>query len=121
MTDGQGHIESHDARVRAALENYFGCLDRGEPVDREQFLSSHPEIAGELRSFLATAEQSERMAASQRGSRRSRAKAAPEKSTHSVIRRDMETAIPRGVREAGDRMSNSEGLPQHFGRYHVLK
>jgi len=45
--------ESTDIRIAAALRDYRERLDRGEAVNREEFLALHAENAGELRSLLA--------------------------------------------------------------------
>src|SRR5260370_29457739 len=44
-----------------ALEEYMQRLDRGEAVDREQFLARHPECAEELRSYFAGSDEVERL------------------------------------------------------------
>jgi eukaryotic-like serine/threonine-protein kinase len=44
--------EPKDSRVAAALRDYLERVDRGEPVNREEFLSRHVEIADALRSFF---------------------------------------------------------------------
>jgi Protein kinase domain len=48
--------EAKDPRVAAALRDYLERVDRGEPVNREEFLSRHVEIADALRSFFAAEE-----------------------------------------------------------------
>ena len=37
----------------AAVEAYLRRVDRGEIVDREQFLAAHDDVDAELRSFFA--------------------------------------------------------------------
>ena len=37
----------------AAVEAYLRRVDRGEMVDREQFLAAHDDVDAELRSFFA--------------------------------------------------------------------
>ena len=62
MSDSRQTTEPQDPRVKAALAEYMERLDRGEPVDRQQFLAQHADIAAELESFIATAEQLGRLA-----------------------------------------------------------
>ena len=38
------------------LADFLLRLDRGEPVDREEFITAHSEVADELRSYFANAE-----------------------------------------------------------------
>ena len=42
-----------DPRVADAIEEYLAALERGDPVDREEFLARHSEIAGPLSECLA--------------------------------------------------------------------
>jgi WD40 repeat protein/tRNA A-37 threonylcarbamoyl transferase component Bud32 len=51
-TSGQGRLEE-------VLEEYMRRLDRGEVVDRDQFLARHPELADELRSYFAGTDEVE--------------------------------------------------------------
>jgi WD40 repeat protein/tRNA A-37 threonylcarbamoyl transferase component Bud32 len=43
------------------LEEYMRRLDKGEVVDRNQFLAQHPELAEELRSYFAGTDEVERL------------------------------------------------------------
>jgi eukaryotic-like serine/threonine-protein kinase len=52
---------STDPRINAALREYLERIDRGEPVDREEFISRHAEIADALRSFFAAEEPFRKM------------------------------------------------------------
>jgi tRNA A-37 threonylcarbamoyl transferase component Bud32 len=45
------------ARLEEVLADYMHRLDRGEAVDREQLLASHPEFAEELRSYFDAADE----------------------------------------------------------------
>ena len=56
MSDQHPHTGSTDPRVDAALRKYLERVDRGEPIDREEFISRHAEIADALRSFFAAEE-----------------------------------------------------------------
>src|SRR5262249_1895265 len=48
--------------LEEVLCKYMQCLDRGEAVDREQFLARHPELAEELRSYFAASDEVEQIA-----------------------------------------------------------
>ncbi len=52
MSDQPTHAGSTDPRIEAALRDYLERVDRGNPVDREEFLSLHAAIADQLRSFI---------------------------------------------------------------------
>ena len=52
MSDQSKQAESKDPRVQAALREYLERVDRGEAVNREEFISRHAEIADALRSFF---------------------------------------------------------------------
>jgi WD40 repeat protein/tRNA A-37 threonylcarbamoyl transferase component Bud32 len=47
--------------LEEVLEEYMRRLDRGEVVDRDQFLARYPELAGELRSYFAGSDEVERL------------------------------------------------------------
>src|SRR5262249_28099952 len=47
--------------LEEVLEEYMRRLDRGEVVDRDQFLAQHPELADELRSYFAGTDEVERL------------------------------------------------------------
>ncbi len=53
MSDQSTHAGSTDPRIDAALREYLERIDRGEPVDREEFIAQNAEIADDLRSFIA--------------------------------------------------------------------
>ena len=52
-----------DARVNQVLQEFLERIDRGETVDREQFLADHADLADQLRSFIADSEDLTRRAA----------------------------------------------------------
>lgn len=56
MSDPSKSDEPKDPRVAAALRDYLERIDRGESVNREEFLSRHVEIADALRSFFSAEE-----------------------------------------------------------------
>jgi WD40 repeat protein/tRNA A-37 threonylcarbamoyl transferase component Bud32 len=47
--------------LEEVLEEYMRRIDRGEVVDRDQFLARHPEVAAELRSYFAGTDEVERL------------------------------------------------------------
>lgn len=53
MNDQPGPPVPNDPRVDAALREYLECIDRDEPVDREEYLVRHALIADQLRPFIA--------------------------------------------------------------------
>ena len=57
MSDQPTHAGSTDPRIEAAIRDYLERIDRGEAVNREEFISRHAEIADALRSFIAADEQ----------------------------------------------------------------
>jgi WD40 repeat protein/serine/threonine protein kinase len=61
VSDQPTHAGSTDPRIDAALREYLERIDRGEPVDREEFISRHLEIADALRSFFAAEEPFRKM------------------------------------------------------------
>ena len=88
-------------------------MDRGESIDREEFLARHTEIAGELRSFIAAEQALERLAGAERS---------PEQSGHSTrafSHGGQETLVPRGF--AGGTEGSHSGLKTEFGRYRIVR
>jgi serine/threonine protein kinase/formylglycine-generating enzyme required for sulfatase activity len=112
LNDQSRSAGPHDPRVDAALREYLDRLDRGEPVDREEFLARHAPIAEELRSFIAAEEETRKLAGA----------ATPldpaHDSTKSFVRHGQETIAPQSVakRDAG-----SGGLTGQFGRYRIIR
>jgi WD40 repeat protein/tRNA A-37 threonylcarbamoyl transferase component Bud32 len=53
--------------LEAVLEEYMRRLDRGEVVDRDQFLAKHPGLADELRSYFAGTDEVEHLRRPQEG------------------------------------------------------
>src|SRR5262245_4309245 len=62
MTPSVPPDSTRRSRLEEVLGEYMERLDRGEAVDREQFLARHPEWAEELRSYFAGSEEVERLA-----------------------------------------------------------
>ena len=63
MDDRSKPAETKDPRVEAAISDYLERVDRGEAVNREEFISRNGEIADALRSFFAAEEPLRKMAA----------------------------------------------------------
>jgi serine/threonine protein kinase len=61
VNDPSKSDERKDPQVAAALRDYLERVDRGEPVNREEFLSRHVEIADALRSFFTAEEVFQKM------------------------------------------------------------
>jgi WD40 repeat protein/tRNA A-37 threonylcarbamoyl transferase component Bud32 len=62
MTPSYPSDSSQQGLLEEVLEDYMQRLDRGEVVDREQFLARHPELIDELRSYFAGSDEVERLA-----------------------------------------------------------
>ena len=43
-------------RADAAVDEYLRRIDRGEVVDREQFITAHRDVAKELKEFFVSAD-----------------------------------------------------------------
>jgi WD40 repeat protein len=52
---------SREGLLEEVLGEYMQRLDRGEGVDREEFLARHPEVADELRSYFAGCDEVEQL------------------------------------------------------------
>jgi hypothetical protein len=62
LNDQSRRTEPKDPRVDAALREYLVRVDRGEPVDREEFLARHALIADQLGSFIAAEDEVRKLA-----------------------------------------------------------
>ena len=67
MNDQLRRAEPSDPQVAAAVREYLERLDRGEPLDREEFLARHASIAEELQSFIAVEDEMRKLAAAAGG------------------------------------------------------
>jgi formylglycine-generating enzyme required for sulfatase activity/serine/threonine protein kinase len=112
LNDQSRSAGPHDPRVDAALREYLERLDRGEPVDRDEFLARHSPIADQLRSFIAAEDEVRNLA----GAKTPLDPA--HDSTKSFVRHGEETIAPQSVarREAG-----SGELTGQFGRYRIVR
>src|SRR5579862_8203629 len=110
MSDESRHAETKDPRVEVAIREYLERVDRGEPVDREEYAAQHPLIADQLRSFIAAEENLRKLAGG----------ASPGESagnsTRSLAADGQETIRPRSIARAGIE-SAGPGLHGQFGRY----
>ncbi len=61
MTPSYSTDSLRENLLEEALEEYMRRLDRGEAVDRDQFLAQHPALAAELRSYFAATDEVERL------------------------------------------------------------
>jgi serine/threonine protein kinase/Leucine-rich repeat (LRR) protein len=109
-----GRAEPNDPRIEAALSEYLELLDRGDAVDREEFLMRHALISDQLRSFIATEDKVRKLAAPGRFSQRSH------ESTKSFTTDGQETILPdsapmRTVEAAGPPLAGQ------FGRYRIIR
>jgi serine/threonine protein kinase len=106
--------DSYDSRIDSALREYLERIDRGEAIDREEFVARHPEIADQLRSFIESEEQVRKIAGSQLGRDRG------DQPTQSFALTGQETILPHGL-PIGTDVGNGIGLKQAFGRYRIIK
>jgi eukaryotic-like serine/threonine-protein kinase len=116
LNDESRRTEPNDPRVEAALREFLERVDRGEPVDGEEFLSRHAEIAGELRSFITVQEEVRKLA---------EAETPPDyahDSTKSFAAHGQETIVPQSVgKRAVEAETGVTGLAGQFGRYRIVR
>jgi serine/threonine protein kinase len=107
---------TNDARLQAALEDYFDRIDRNEPVDQETFIAQHGEIATELRLFFSTEGEMRKFAAES-------LRDPSQVSTGSFSGQASETLRPRPEASAGGSSENSSSgdLSGKFGRYQIVR
>ncbi len=87
------HDEENPDRLDEVLAEYMQRADRGEVVDREQFIAEHPEVADGLRAFFADFD---------------------------AIQSAAERTEPDQPRPAGD-PGTPLGVVQYFGDYQLLR
>ncbi len=114
MSDQSKQADSTDPRVQAAIRDYLERVDRGEVVNRDEFLVRHIEIAAALRSFFAAEEPLRKMAVT----RISEESAGI--STRSIAVHGQETVPPR-LQPGGSPGTAGSGLHGQFGRYQILR
>ena len=116
MNDESRRTESKDPRVEAALREFLERVDRGEPVDREEFLARHALIADQLQSAITAGEEVRRLA---------QAETPPDSahdSTKSFAAHGQETVVPQSVgKRAAEAETGVAGLAGQFGRYRIIR
>jgi formylglycine-generating enzyme required for sulfatase activity/serine/threonine protein kinase len=114
MIDESRLSEPSDPQVAAAVREYLERLDRGELVDREEFLARHALIADQLRSFIAAEDDVRKLAAAATPLDRAH------ESTKSFVGHGLETVMPQSV---GKRITEigGTGLAGQFGRYRIIR
>ncbi|HEV7999610.1 MAG TPA: serine/threonine-protein kinase, partial [Planctomycetaceae bacterium] len=114
MNEESTRAEPNDPQVAAALHDYFERLDRGEPVDREEFLARHAPIAEQLRSYIATEDQVRKLVGAEAPLDRA------DDSTKSFVVQGQETLAPQTVAMRNVE-SDAGGLSGQFGRYRIIR
>ena len=57
MNDQSKSAKPKGPQVEAALRDYLERVDRGEPVDWEEFLARHSRVAAQLRSVIVAEDE----------------------------------------------------------------
>jgi clan AA aspartic protease (TIGR02281 family) len=114
MSDQYNQAGSTDPRVQVALREYFERMDRGEAVNRDEFLARHAEIAGELRSFFAGEEQLREITVTKLSEESASI------STRSFAAQGQETVPPRLQSDRSPATSGND-LQGRFGRYQIIQ
>ena len=116
VSEHSKHLESADPRVQAALHEYLERIDRGDSVDREEFLAQHTLIADQLRSFIAAEEDLRKLAAAEAETPQDQVR----DSTKSFVGHGRETVVPKSMakRKAAP---GARGLEGRFGRYRIIR
>ncbi len=114
MNDQSRRAEPQDPRVEAALRDYLERVDRGEPVDREEFLARHAPIADQLRSFIAAEDEVRKLAGAGNPLDYSH------DSTKSFAIHGQETVVPQSAGK-WNAESGGSGLTGRFGRYRIIR
>jgi serine/threonine protein kinase/formylglycine-generating enzyme required for sulfatase activity len=114
LSESSSAAGSTDSQIEAALREYLERIDRGEVLDREEFLSQHSAIADRLRSLIEAEEILRKMGETGRAPHRGDAP------TQSFTLHAQDTIAPQGCagRTAEERESS---LPKEFGRYKLLR
>ncbi len=110
MSDVSKQTSSNDPRVQAALRDYLERVDRGEFVDKKDFVARHAEIADALRSFFEAEEPFRKIEAT---------KISPGSagiSTRSFAETGQETVPPSKADAPA-----ASGVQKNFGRYCIMR
>ena len=116
MNEESRRTEPKDPRVEAALREFLERVDRGEPVDREEFLARHARIADQLRAAITAEEEVRKPAEAE----------TPPDSAHDSTKlfaaHGQETIVPQSVgKRAVEAETGVAGLAGQFGRYRILR
>jgi formylglycine-generating enzyme required for sulfatase activity/serine/threonine protein kinase len=114
VSDQPKSAEPKDPRVEAALRDYLEQVDRGEPVNREEFLARHTPIADQLRSFIAAEDEVRRLAEAETPLDLAR------DSTKSFVGLGQETLVPQSAAKRSAETGGT-GLTGQFGRYRIIR
>src|SRR6516165_10127616 len=52
MSEQHSERSERERRIDEAVAQWYQALEAGQPLEREAFLANHPDLAGELASFL---------------------------------------------------------------------
>jgi len=63
MSEPTDSASERSERFQALIGAYLDAVQSGRPVDREAWLAAHPDLAGDLRAFLADYDQFQELAA----------------------------------------------------------
>src|SRR5580704_4900506 len=113
--------QSKEPRIEAALRDYLERIEHGVSVNREEFISQHPDIAPGLRHYIAAEEELRKLA----GDKASRESAAL--STRTFPAQGQETVLAQNpspdltLVTQSDRFDGTagSGLSGQFGRYQI--
>jgi hypothetical protein len=107
VNDQSRGTEPSGPRIEAALREYLERIDRGEAIDREEYLARHGPIADQLRSYIAAEDEVRKLAGA----------ATPVDRAHdskkSFVAHGQEALAPRSVAKppvGPDRIGDSSGL-----------
>jgi hypothetical protein len=62
MTPSASHESSQDDRVNQVIAEYLKSVEDGKPVDRQELLARHSDLAAELAAFFADRDRFEQAA-----------------------------------------------------------
>jgi len=114
LNDESRRTEPRDHRVEAALREFLERVDRGEPVDREEFFARHAPIADQLRSYIAAEDEVRKLAGAETPPDRAHY------STRSFSALGQETLVPQSMGKRTD-LAEGSGLSGLFGRYRIIR
>ncbi|HEV7999606.1 MAG TPA: protein kinase [Planctomycetaceae bacterium] len=95
------------------MREYLERVDRGEVVDREEFLMRHAPISDQLRSFIAAEDEVRKLAGAEPAFKRSH------DSTESLAGHGQETVAPQSAGKGAVEKERA-ALGARFGRYRII-